>query len=42
LLSRDYKFEFQKFQGYWILTWSLTSGPVGLVEMHTNYPRYPF
>jgi len=24
------------YDGHWRLTWSLTSGPVGLVEVHTS------
>jgi len=36
LFSRDYQFEFYKFQGHWRLIWSLTSGLVGLVKMHAN------
>jgi len=26
------------YDGYWRLTWSLTSGPVGLVEVRANSP----
>jgi hypothetical protein len=29
------------YNGYWRLTWSLTSGPVGLVEMHGSWPEHP-
>jgi hypothetical protein len=36
LFSRDYQFEFYKFQGHWRLIWSLTSGLVGLVKIHAN------
>jgi hypothetical protein len=34
LLSNNH--EFESSQGYRRLTWSLTSGPVGLVEVRTN------
>ena len=26
------------YDGYWRLTWSLTSGPVRLVEVHASWP----
>jgi hypothetical protein len=26
---------------HWKLTWSLTSGPVGLVEIHASWPGHP-
>ena len=26
------------YDSHWRLTWSLTSGPIGLVEMHTSWP----
>ena len=29
------------YDGHWRLTWSLTSGPVGLVEMHVSWPEHP-
>ena len=29
------------YDGYWRLTWSLTSGPVGLVEARRNWPGHP-
>jgi hypothetical protein len=29
------------YDSHWRLTWSLTSGPVGLVEMHVNWPEHP-
>jgi hypothetical protein len=28
------------YDGHWRLTWSLTSGPVGLVEVHASWPRH--
>jgi hypothetical protein len=36
----DYQFESHKPQGYWRLTWSLTSEPVELVEVRTSWPEY--
>jgi hypothetical protein len=41
LLSRGHQFESHKPQGHLRLTWSLTSRPVGLVEMHTSWPGHP-
>jgi len=29
------------YDGHWRLTWSLTSGPVGLVEVHASWPEHP-
>ena len=29
------------YDGHWRLTWSLTSGPVGLVEVRTNWSGHP-
>ena len=29
------------YDGYWRLTWSLTSGPVGLVEVRASWPGHP-
>ena len=29
------------YDGHWKLTWSLTSGPVGLVEVRANWPGHP-
>jgi hypothetical protein len=29
------------YDGHWRLTWSLTSGPVGLVEVRANWPGHP-
>jgi hypothetical protein len=29
------------YDGHWRLTWSLTSGPVGLVEIRASWPRHP-
>jgi hypothetical protein len=29
------------YDGHWRLTWSLTSGPVGLVEVHASWPGHP-
>jgi hypothetical protein len=29
------------YDDHWTLTWSLTSGPVGLVEVRTNWPGHP-
>jgi hypothetical protein len=29
------------YNDHWRLTWSLTSGPVGLVEMRANWPGHP-
>ena len=29
------------YDGHWRLTWSLTSGLVGLVEVRASWPRYP-
>jgi hypothetical protein len=29
------------YDGHWRLTWSLTSGPVGLVEVRTSWPGHP-
>jgi hypothetical protein len=29
------------YDGHWRLTWSLTSGSVGLVEVRTNWPEHP-
>jgi hypothetical protein len=28
------------YDGHWRLTWSLTSGPVGLVEVRANWPGH--
>ena len=28
------------YDGHWRLTWSLTSGPVGLVEVHASWPEH--
>ena len=36
LLLRCHQFESHKSQDYWRLTWSLTSGPVGLVEVRAS------
>jgi hypothetical protein len=36
LLLKDHQFESHKSQGHWRFTWSLTSGLVGLVDMHAN------
>ena len=27
------------YDGHWRLTWSLTSGPVGLVKVHASWPN---
>jgi hypothetical protein len=40
LLSNGHGFEFS--QGHYRLIWSLTSGPVGLVEIHANWPKHSF
>jgi len=37
LFSRNHQFESHKSQSHWKLTWSLTSGPVGLVEMRVSW-----
>jgi len=29
------------YDGHWRLTWSLTSGPVGLVEVRACWPGHP-
>ena len=29
------------YDGHWRLTWSLTSGPVGLVEVHASWTEHP-
>ena len=29
------------YDGHWRFTWSLTSGPVGLVEVHASWPGHP-
>jgi hypothetical protein len=29
------------YDGYWRLTWSLTSGPVGLVKVRASWPGHP-
>jgi hypothetical protein len=29
------------YDGHWRLTWSLTSGPVGLVEVYTSWSEHP-
>jgi hypothetical protein len=29
------------YDGHWKLTWSLTSGPVGLVEVRASWPGHP-
>jgi hypothetical protein len=29
------------YDSYRRLTWSLISGPVGLVEVHASWPRHP-
>jgi hypothetical protein len=39
LLSKGHQFESHKPQSYWRLTWSLTSGPVGLVEVPASWPE---
>jgi hypothetical protein len=36
LFLKDRQFESYKFQSHWRLTWSLPSGPVGLVEVRTT------
>lgn len=33
--------EFKFLQDHWKLIWSLTSGPVGLVEVDLNWPEDP-
>jgi len=40
LLFRNHQFESHKSQGYWRLTWSLTSGTMWLVEVCTNWPGH--
>jgi hypothetical protein len=30
------------YDGYWRLTWSLTSGLVGLVEIHASWSEHPY
>jgi hypothetical protein len=35
-----HQFESHKLQGHWSLTWLLTSGPVGLVEVHVSWPGH--
>jgi hypothetical protein len=37
LLFRGHQFESYEFQDHWRLTWSLTSGPVRLVEVRVNW-----
>jgi hypothetical protein len=29
------------YDDHWRLTWSLTSGPVKLVEVHASWPEHP-
>ena len=29
------------YDGHWRLTWSLTSGPLGLIEVHASWPGHP-
>ena len=29
------------YDGHWRFTWSLTSGPVGLVEVRASWPGHP-
>jgi len=29
------------YDGHWRLTWSLTSGPVGLVKVRASWPGHP-
>jgi hypothetical protein len=29
------------YDGHWRLTWSLTSGPEGLVEVRASWPGHP-
>ena len=29
------------YDGHWRLTWSFTSGPVGLVEVRASWPEHP-
>jgi hypothetical protein len=41
LLRRGHQFESNKPQSHWRLTWSLISGPVGLVKVHANWPGHP-
>ena len=36
LLFKDHQFESHKPQGHWRFTWSLISGPVGLVEVRAS------
>jgi hypothetical protein len=36
LIYRSHQFEFHKPQDYWRFTWSLTSGPVELVEVRAS------
>jgi len=40
LLFRDHQFESHKSHGHWRLTYSLTSGPVRLVEIRTYWPGH--
>jgi hypothetical protein len=42
LFFKDQQFEFYKPQGHWRLTWLLTSGPVGLVEVCASWPGHPY
>ena len=37
IMNRGRQFESHKFQTHWRLTWSLTSGPVGLVDMYVSW-----
>jgi hypothetical protein len=30
------------YNDYWRLTWSLISGPVGLVEVRASWPEHPY
>jgi hypothetical protein len=39
---RGHQLEFHKSQGYWRLTWSLTSRLVRLVEVRTNWFGHPY
>ena len=41
LLPKSHQFESRKSHSHWRLTWSLTSGPVGLVKTRANWLRHP-
>jgi hypothetical protein len=38
---KEYKYFLKNYDGHRRFTWSLTSGSVGLVEVHASWPGHP-